>query len=151
MIDISTMLNNLEYKSRSADIAGNEAANINSREDLKQVDLKKYKKIIARLESDLKKKLASVYRFRGAKLKAAQDILQRKLIYEAAQETKRSAPCYAGKLNLVLTETGDLYPCEDFSEQMKFGNIRESQYDLQHLLKADRGRNILGRITCVSG
>jgi Rod binding domain-containing protein len=37
MIDISSMLNNLEYKSRSADIAGNEAANINSREDLKQV------------------------------------------------------------------------------------------------------------------
>jgi Rod binding domain-containing protein len=37
MIDVSMMLNNLEYKSRSADITGNEAANINSREDLKQV------------------------------------------------------------------------------------------------------------------
>jgi radical SAM protein with 4Fe4S-binding SPASM domain len=116
------------------------------RDDLKQVDLKKYKKVIARLESDLKKRLASVYRFRGAKLKAAQDILQRRLIYEAAQETKRSMPCYAGKLNLVLTETGDLYPCEDFSEQMKFGNIRESKYDLQQLLKADRGKKILARI-----
>jgi radical SAM protein with 4Fe4S-binding SPASM domain len=116
------------------------------RDDLKQVDLKKYKKVIARLESDLKKRLASVYRFRGAKLKAAQDILQRRLIYEAVQETKRSTPCYAGKLNLVLTETGDLYPCEDFSDQMKFGNIRESNYDLQHLLKGNRGRKILARI-----
>ena len=113
------------------------------RDDLKQVDLEKYKKITARLESDLKKRVAAVYSFRGAKLKAAQDILQRRLIYEAAQETRRTTPCYAGKLNLVLTETGDLYPCEDFSEQMKFGNVRESEYNLQRLLKSDKGMEIL--------
>ncbi len=113
------------------------------RDDLKQVDLAKYKKICGRLESDLKKRLASTYRFRGAKLKAAQDILQRRLIYKAARETKRRSPCYAGKLNLVLTETGDLYPCEDFSEKMKFGNIRESEYDLQLLLQSDKGKKIL--------
>jgi radical SAM protein with 4Fe4S-binding SPASM domain len=113
------------------------------RDDLKQVDLDKYNNVIARLESDLKKRLASMYRFRGAKLKAAQDILQRRLIHEAARQTKRTATCYAGKLNLVLTETGDLYPCEDFSEHMKFGNVRESEYDLQRLLESDRGRQIL--------
>ena len=113
------------------------------RDDLKHVDLEKYKRITERLESDLKKRLASMYRFRGGKLKAAQDILQRRLIYEAARETKRTSPCFAGKLNLVLTETGDLYPCEDFSGQMKFGNIRESEYDLQRLLTSDRGKKIL--------
>jgi radical SAM protein with 4Fe4S-binding SPASM domain len=112
-------------------------------DDLKQVDLDKYNKVIARLESDLKNRLASMYRFRGARLKAAQDILQRRLIHAAAQETKRSTPCYAGKLNLVLTESGDLYPCEDFSEYMKFGNVRESEYDLQLLLESDRSRQIL--------
>jgi radical SAM protein with 4Fe4S-binding SPASM domain len=107
------------------------------------MDLDKYKKVIERLESDLKKRLAAVYSFRGAKLKAAQDILQRRLIYKAAQETKRSTPCYAGKLNLVLTETGDLYPCEDFSEQMKFGNVRETEYELQRLLESGKGKKIL--------
>jgi len=113
------------------------------RDDLKQVDLDKYKKVIERLESDLKKRLAAVYSFRGAKLKAAQDILQRRLIYKAAQETKRSTPCYAGKLNLVLTETGDLYPCEDFSEQMKFGNVRETEYKLQRVLESGKGKKVL--------
>ena len=113
------------------------------REDLKQVDLEKYKKVIDRLEFDLKKRLAAVYGFRGAKLKAAQDILQRRNIYEAAHQSQRTSPCYAGKLNLVLTETGDLYPCEDFSEKMKFGNVREAEYDLQQLLESDRGRKIL--------
>ena len=113
------------------------------RDDLKQVDMEKYKKIISRLESDLKKRVAATYSFRGAKLKAAQDILQRRLIYAAAGETVRTTPCYAGKLNLVLTESGDLYPCEDFSPQMKFGNIRESEYDLQRILKGERGRKVL--------
>jgi radical SAM protein with 4Fe4S-binding SPASM domain len=113
------------------------------RDDLKQVDLKKYNTIIGRLESDLKKRLATVYSFRGGRLKAAQDILQRRLILAAAQETKRTFPCYAGKLNLVLTETGDLYPCEDFSEQMKFGNIRETGYGVHSLLRSDKGQKIL--------
>ena len=113
------------------------------RDDLKRVDLQKYKNVIARLESDLKKQLAARYRFKGAKLKAAQDILQRRLIYEAAGKPKRTSPCYAGKLNLVLTETGNLFPCEDFSERMRFGNLRENEYDLQGLLQSERGRNIL--------
>jgi radical SAM protein with 4Fe4S-binding SPASM domain len=113
------------------------------RDDLKQVDLEKYKKVIDRLESDLKKRLAAVYGFRGAKLKAAQDILQRRYIYEAALHNQRTSPCYAGKLNLVLTETGDLYPCEDFSGKMKIGNLREAEYDLQQLLESDQGQKIL--------
>jgi len=111
-------------------------------DDLKQVDLEKYKAVIDRLESDLKKRLASVYGFRGAKLKAAQDILQRRNIYESARHKQRTSPCYAGKLNLVMTETGDLYPCEDFSEKMKIGNIREAEYDLQQLMESDQGRKI---------
>jgi radical SAM protein with 4Fe4S-binding SPASM domain len=114
-----------------------------SRDDLKQVDLQKYRNVITRLESDLKKKLASMYRFRGARLKTAQDILQRRLILKAAGETKRTTPCYAGRLNLVLTETGDLYPCESFSEKMRFGNVRENEYDLHGLLQSEQGRNIL--------
>jgi len=113
------------------------------RDDLKQVDLAKYKKVIERLESDLKNRLAATYRFRGGKLKAAQDILQRRLIFEAARTTRRTTLCYAGRLNLVLTETGDLYPCEDFSENMKFGNIRGNNYDLHSLLTSDQGRKIL--------
>ena len=117
-----------------------------SQEDLKKVDLQKYKKVIEKLETNLKKKLASTYRFRGAKLKAAQDILQRRLIYETARTNKRLTPCYAGTLNLVLTETGDLYPCEDFSEKMKFANIREYDYNPLEILNTDRSREILAMI-----
>jgi radical SAM protein with 4Fe4S-binding SPASM domain len=115
-------------------------------EDLKEVDLQKYKKIIEKLESNLKKKLASTYRFKGAKLKAAQDILQRRLILEAAQSNMRHTPCYAGRLNLVLTENGDLYPCEDFSAKMKFANIRDFDYSTLKTLNTDRSKDILAMI-----
>jgi radical SAM protein with 4Fe4S-binding SPASM domain len=117
-----------------------------SQEDLKKVDLQKYKKIIEKLETNLKKKLASTYRFKGAKLKAAQDILQRRLILETAQSNMRHTPCYAGRLNLVLTESGDLYPCEDFSEKMKFGNIRDFDYNALKILNTDRSKSILSMI-----
>ncbi len=117
-----------------------------SQEDLKKVDLQKYKKVIEKLESNLKKKIASTYRFKGAKLKAAQDILQRRLIYETAQSNIRHTPCYAGRLNLVLTENGDLYPCEDFSEKMKFANIRDFDYNALKILNTDRSKNILAMI-----
>jgi len=113
------------------------------REDLKQVDLEKYKKVLERLASDLKDRSAPVYRFRGSKIKAAQDILQRRLIYEAAREIRRTSPCYAGRLNLVLTENGDLYPCEDFSENMRLGNIRENDYDLRRILHSDQAEKVL--------
>jgi radical SAM protein with 4Fe4S-binding SPASM domain len=112
------------------------------RKDLKQVDLNKYKKTIDRMEADLKNKQAAIYRFRGGKLKAAQDILQRRQIYEAALYSKRTSDCFAGRLNLVLTETGDLYPCEDFSENMKIGNLRDVDHDLTRLLESDRSRQI---------
>ena len=117
-----------------------------SQEDLKKVDLQKYKKVIEKLESNLKKKIASTYRFKGAKLKAAQDILQRRLIYETAQSNMRHTPCYAGRLNLVLTENGDLYPCEDFSEKMKFANIRDFDYNALKILNTDRSKDILAMI-----
>lgn len=117
-----------------------------SQEDLKKVDLQKYKKVIEKLESNLKKKIASTYRFKGAKLKAAQDILQRRLIYETAQSNIRDTPCYAGRLNLVLTENGDLYPCEDFSEKMKFANIRDFDYNALKILNTDRSKSILAMI-----
>lgn len=113
---------------------------------LKEVDLEKYRKTIEKMEANLKQKQAAIYRFMGGRLKAAQDILQRRLIYETARDQKSLTPCYAGRLNLVITETGELYPCEDFSPGMKIGNLRENGYDPVGLLKTAAGRRILAAI-----
>lgn len=100
-------------------------------EGLKHVDIDTYRRTIEKLESNLKAHPFARYRFPGARLKAAQDVLQRRLIHDTMQKKRRMIPCYAGKLTLVLTEAGDLYPCESFAQKM--GNVREWGYDIKKL------------------
>ncbi len=107
----------------------------------KKVDLTKYQKAVLRLESNLKKKKAPTYGFGGARVKAAQDILQRRMIYETATQNRQLLPCYAGKLNLVLTESGDIYPCESF--RMKLGNVRNVKYDIGRIIESEQAQKTI--------
>lgn len=107
----------------------------------KQVDRQKYRKAIERLECNLKDGSSKVYRFRGGRVKAAQDILQRRLIHRTEQEKRRVIPCYAGRLNVVLRENGDVFPCEILAGKM--GNIRDSGYDINRVLKTAAAADII--------
>jgi len=109
-------------------------------EGLKDVDHERYRKLVDKLESERE----NIYSFPLAKLKTAQDVLQRKLIYQTAREKKRLIPCYAGRLNLVLTENGDVYPCEILSRKM--GNLREQDYSMEKLLEGREAREVLSYI-----
>jgi radical SAM protein with 4Fe4S-binding SPASM domain len=112
-------------------------------ESLKEVDLKKYLKTIKKLETNLKGGMSPVYRFKGARLKASQDIIQRRLIYETATQKRALLPCYAGRINLVITDTGEVYPCETFSPSLLMGNIRASDYDIQRILESGRAKEVV--------
>ena len=105
---------------------------------LKGVDMEKYKKTIDLLASNLKSRQSQTYRFKGAKLKAAQDIVQRKIIFETVSTDTYQIPCYAGKLNIVLTESGDVYPCESFAD--KLGNVRHDGYNIDKILRSSLSR-----------
>jgi radical SAM protein with 4Fe4S-binding SPASM domain len=110
----------------------------------KNVDHEKYRRAIERLAKDLRGGSARTYRFRGGRLKAAQDILQRRLIYRTVQEQRRVIPCYAGRLNLVLRENGDVYPCEILQE--RFGNVRDHDHDLRKVMRSEEARKIIASI-----
>lgn len=110
----------------------------------KDIDIAAYHRSVERLAADLRSGSSPVYRFRGARLKAAQDILQRRLISRTFQERKRLIPCYAGRLNLVLTERGDVFPCETLTDPL--GNVREHGYDLERLCRSEHARNIVAGI-----
>ena len=105
----------------------------------KDVDPDKYLHAINRLKTSVVNK-ARTYRFAGAGVKAAQDRLQRHLIHRTLKEQKRIIPCYAGKLNLVLSETGDVYPCEIRSDT--FGNVRDFGYDMRKVLRSGKAKEI---------
>ncbi len=111
---------------------------------LKEVDLAKYHSAIKKLEKNLKKRQARTYRFNGAKLKAAQDILQRNLIFKTNTENKKQMDCFAGKLNVVLSESGDVYPCESFA--LRLGNVKECNYDMNTLLGSDHSKELIRTI-----
>ncbi|HEC97622.1 MAG TPA: radical SAM protein [Nitrospirae bacterium] len=113
---------------------------------LKEVDTEKYHRLIEKMATDLRDKKAPTYRFKGARLKAAQDIVQRRLIYETQVKNKQIIPCYAGKLNIVITEAGDVYPCEFFTPKMKLGNVRKDGYNIKEMLKTTQAREVVRSI-----
>jgi MoaA/NifB/PqqE/SkfB family radical SAM enzyme len=110
----------------------------------KAVDFEKYRRAIGRLEGDLKGGTTGIHRFSGGRLKAAQDILQRRLIHRTLVEDRRVAPCYSGRLNLVLSETGELHPCEILGQSL--GNVRDYGYDIGRMLRTARAEDVLGPI-----
>lgn len=105
-----------------------------------QVDPKKYHAAIHKLELHLKEGKACVYRFEGGRIKAAQDIIQRRLIHRTMEERTRIVPCYAGRLNLVLEEGGDVFPCEVLKES--FGNVRDYGYDMRRVIRSEKARRV---------
>ncbi len=114
-----------------------------------EVDTDKYCNAVRKLEQNLKEQKSPVYRFRGGRIKAAQDILQRRLIHQTMRVNKRIIPCFAGRLNLVLTESGDVFPCELLTES--FGNVRDFGYDMRKVIrtqKADRVRRSIKDNEC---
>jgi radical SAM protein with 4Fe4S-binding SPASM domain len=113
-------------------------------EGLKDVDMEKYYKTVERMAGNLRNRVSNVYSFRGAKIKAAQDILQRRLIYETFTRNRRMVPCHAGRLNIVVSDSGDVYPCELLDE--KLGNIRESGYDMRRLLRSPHAKEVISSI-----
>ena len=60
----------------------------------------------------------------------------RRLIQRTLRERRYLTPCYAGRLNLVLTESGEVYPCEILTESL--GNIREHAYDMRRILRSEK-------------
>jgi radical SAM protein with 4Fe4S-binding SPASM domain len=114
-------------------------------EDFKKIDLSQYCKVIESMEKNLKKNVASTYRFSLARFKAAQDIVQRRMIHKTLEMQKRLIPCYAGRVNIVMSETGDIYPCEILDAKM--GNVRDYNYDIGRLLRSKDSEAVKKRIS----
>jgi MoaA/NifB/PqqE/SkfB family radical SAM enzyme len=108
------------------------------------VDARRYREAAEALARGLREGSQPRYRFAGSRLKAAQDVLQRRLIAETLARRGRAIPCHAGRLNLVLDERGGLYPCEDFS--LRLGNVREHGFDVRATVASRRGRAVLAAI-----
>ncbi len=114
-------------------------------EEYKHIDLEKYRRAVERLEVDLKGgENAKMYHFAMARLKSAQDLVQRRLIYETVRSSRRQLPCYAGRITAVMNEVGDVFPCEILPAKM--GNIRDFAYDFGELMRSAAADEVRARI-----
>ena len=115
----------------------------------KDIDLEKYHRAVQRLEKDLKGSRPKMYHFSLARLKSAQDLVQRRLIYETVRKGRRQLPCFAGRITAVMNEVGDIFPCEILSDSM--GNVRDAGYDFRKIFfseAADRVRANIHKTRC---
>jgi len=110
-----------------------------------EVDPDRYRRASLHLENRWRSRRHRFHGFAGAGLKSAQDRLQRRLIHKTLLQRRRLIPCYAGRLNLVLSESGDLYPCEGRWDR-PFGNVREAGYDVPGMLRSGPARRVLGEL-----
>ena len=72
-----------------------------------------------------------------------------RLIGEAAAATHRISPCYGGELIAVLSETGEVYPCETLDKSM--GNVRSFGGNFARLWKGElarQGRRYQKELAC---
>ncbi len=113
--------------------------------ETKDIDLEKYRRAIMRLESDLKGASPKMYHFNLSRIKSAQDLVQRRLIYETVRQGRRQLPCFAGRLALVMNEVGDVFPCEILDQQM--GNIREAGYDMMKIYRSSPADAVRAQIS----
>ncbi len=114
---------------------------------LAEVDAERYRQAARLLACDLRAGRAGRYRFPGGRLKAAQDIVQRRRIADlAAGRPVQFLPCVAGRLSLTLIESGEVFACESFEERFLLGNLREAGYDLGAILRSARAKAVRQRI-----
>jgi MoaA/NifB/PqqE/SkfB family radical SAM enzyme len=109
------------------------------------VDLDQYQRAIHHLETRWSSGRERSHRFRGGPLKAALDRLQRQLIHQTLTQGRRVIPCQAGRLSLVLTESGELHPCEGRWDD-SLGNVRDAGYDVARLLRSEPAGRVRGQI-----
>jgi radical SAM protein with 4Fe4S-binding SPASM domain len=77
------------------------------------------------------------------------ELLQKRIISTIFKEDRYVIPCLAGNISCIMTETGDLYPCEILNK--KIGNIKDSNYDfkkLWHSKEAEKIRRYIKNTRC---
>lgn len=109
-----------------------------------RLDYKKYLHAARMLEGSIR--AGQRYSFSGARIKAAQDVLQRRAIHRTVTQGRAQMPCHAGRLNIVISELAEVYPCESFTPQMSMGNLRQHGGSVEAVLRSERAADVLGRI-----
>jgi radical SAM protein with 4Fe4S-binding SPASM domain len=105
-------------------------------ENLKSKAREKYVKINEYIESLERNKEG---RFLSSAIRAVNS-LTRDYVIKVGFDDEFVDPCVAGQKLLVVSETGDVFPCEILGKKM--GNIKEFDYKVSEILKKEESKNL---------
>ena len=100
----------------------------------KEVQLEKYEELLRWLASRGSRKENRPF---SSILRAIYEI-STEIIIRTEREKRMLLPCVAGRKMLIISEYGDVYPCEAFENRM--GNVRESGHDVGKILRTGKAR-----------
>jgi len=106
-----------------------------------KVDMGLYKRAVEQKMEDVKTGKLPYYGFGlMGKVAAARDGVMHDKIVKYKQGKDRYLACLAGRLSVVISEEGVVYPCELLSK--KLGSIRDYDYDFKRLWEGKRAREV---------
>ena len=103
---------------------------------LKEASRENYIKINDYLENIRRRK---ENRFMYPLVRGVRDVSRRVLI-DTVFDDKFVLPCVAGRKLVVISETGEVLPCEVLGKSM--GNLRDYDFDVRALLKAEENKKL---------
>lgn len=103
----------------------------------KNVDIEKYRRISKHLEKIEPKRK---HNFPFSLTSKLIDQIIKDLVIKTLKEKRMILPCLAGKKSIVISEQGEVYPCELLNKS--FGNIKNYNYDIKKIMNTERYREI---------
>lgn len=105
------------------------------------VDIDRFERFSDRMDAELRREVVRGYRrFPFADFVNAKNLISRRLIARTAREQTWQTPCYAGTVAGVITDTGEVFPCELLDTP--YGNLRDVDYDLKRLWRSARAASV---------
>lgn len=116
---------------------------------LGNVDLKNYFDFIKVQQEGWSRKDLGYFKFFGKTIIKKKELLQKTIIATVFKENQYVLPCLAGSISCVMTETGDVHPCEILNRRI--GSLRETGYNfgkLYYSKNADEIRHFIKNTKC---
>jgi len=104
-------------------------------QDVRKPSIRQYEAAVNRLKIVSKKKTSLFSTILDSVISLTRDV-----VLQTLKEDRIIYPCVAGRKMLVISEIGDVFPCELLD--MKLGNLRNADYDLKRIISSEEARKI---------
>ncbi|MDC1139917.1 radical SAM protein [Candidatus Pelagibacter sp.] len=134
-----TLLDTVKYLDKNFDFDNISITNARGKipdENLKSKARSKYVKVNDYIDNIERNREG---RFLSSGFRAVNTITRENVI-KVGFDDKFVDPCVAGKKIIVISETGDVFPCEILGKKM--GNIKESNYNVSEILNTEKSKNL---------